>query len=79
MHNEFTDRANSRKEIEYLHPDLEDVLSETYGVILYQEQVMQIAEKIAGFNLQEADNLRVEWAKKFLKLWKSSVKIMKDL
>ena len=64
MHNEFTDRANSRKEIEYLHPDLEDVLSETYGVILYQEQVMQIAEKIAGFNLQEADNLRVAMGKK---------------
>ena len=64
MHNEFTDRANSRKEIEYLHADLEDILNETYGVILYQEQVMQIAEKIAGFNLQEADNLRVAMGKK---------------
>ena len=64
MHNEFADRANSRKEIEYLHSDLEDILNETYGVILYQEQVMQIAEKIAGFNLQEADNLRVAMGKK---------------
>ena len=64
MHNEFTDRANSRKEIEYLHADLEGILNETYGVILYQEQVMQIAEKIAGFNLQEADNLRVAMGKK---------------
>ena len=45
MHNEFADRANNRKEIEYLHNDLESILNETYGVILYQEQVMQIAEK----------------------------------
>ena len=64
MHNEFADRANNRKEIEYLHSDLESILNETYGVILYQEQVMQIAEKIAGFNLQEADNLRVAMGKK---------------
>ncbi len=64
MHNEFTDRANSRKDIEYLHPDLETILNETYGVILYQEQVMQIAEKIADFDLQEADNLRVAMGKK---------------
>ena len=64
MHNEFADRANLRKEIQYLHPDLEEVLEETYGVILYQEQVMQIAEKVAGFDLQEADNLRVAMGKK---------------
>ena len=64
MHNEFADRANNRKEIEYLHNDLESILNETYGIILYQEQVMQIAEKIAGFNLQEADNLRVAMGKK---------------
>ena len=64
MHNEFADRANLRKEIEYLHPDLEEVLEETYGVILYQEQVMQIAQKVAGFDLQEADNLRVAMGKK---------------
>ncbi|MDA9607089.1 DNA polymerase III subunit alpha [Candidatus Actinomarina] len=64
MHNEFADRANLRKEIEYLHPDLKEVLEDTYGVILYQEQVMQIAQKIAGFDLQEADNLRVAMGKK---------------
>ena len=68
MHNEFADRANNRKEIEYLHNDLESILDETYGVILYQEQVMQIAEKIAGFNLQEADNLRVAMGKKIPKV-----------
>ncbi len=64
MHNEFADRANLRKEIQYLHPDLKGVLEETYGVILYQEQVMQIAQKVAGFDLQEADNLRVAMGKK---------------
>ncbi len=64
MHIEFTDRANKRKEIQYLHVDLEEILKETYGVILYQEQVMKIAEKISGFNLQEADNLRVAMGKK---------------
>jgi len=68
MHNEFADRANSRREIEYLHNDLEPILSETYGIILYQEQVMQIAEKLAGFNLQEADNLRVAMGKKIPKV-----------
>ncbi len=68
MHNEFADRANSRRAIEYLHNDLEPILSETYGIILYQEQVMQIAEKIAGFNLQEADNLRVAMGKKIPKV-----------
>lgn len=68
MHNEFADRANSRREIEYLHNDLEPILSETYGIILYQEQVMQIAEKIAGLNLQEADNLRVAMGKKIPKV-----------
>ena len=68
MHTEFADRANGRKDIEYLHPDLENVLGETYGVILYQEQVMQVAEKIAGFNLQEADNLRVAMGKKIPKI-----------
>ena len=68
MHNEFADRANSRREIEYLHNDLEPILSETYGIILYQEQVMQIAEKISGFNLEEADNLRVAMGKKIPKV-----------
>ena len=68
MHNEFTDRATGRKDIEYLHKDLEEILSETYGVILYQEQVMQIAEKISGFELNEADELRKAMGKKIPKV-----------
>ena len=68
MHNEFTDRATGRKDIEYLHKDLEEILSETYGVILYQEQVMQIAQKISGFQLEEADELRKAMGKKIPKV-----------
>ncbi|MCX7995165.1 MAG: DNA polymerase III subunit alpha [candidate division WOR-3 bacterium] len=54
--------------ISYLHPRLEPILKETYGIILYQEQVMQIASSIAGFTLAEADNLRRAMAKKIPEL-----------
>jgi DNA polymerase-3 subunit alpha len=54
--------------ITYLHPKLEPILKETYGTILYQEQVMQIASEIAGFSLAEADNLRRAMAKKIPEL-----------
>ncbi|MCC5794387.1 MAG: DNA polymerase III subunit alpha [Chromatiales bacterium] len=50
--------------IDYLHPDLEPVLKSTYGVILYQEQVMQIAQRLAGYSLGEADLLRRAMGKK---------------
>uniref|UniRef100_A0A7C4TFB2 DNA polymerase III subunit alpha n=1 Tax=candidate division WOR-3 bacterium TaxID=2052148 RepID=A0A7C4TFB2_UNCW3 len=56
------------EKIEYLHPKLEKILKETYGVILYQEQVMQIAAEIAGFSMAEADNLRRAMAKKIYEL-----------
>jgi len=56
------------EKIEYLHEHLENVLKETYGIILYQEQVMQIASQIAGFSLAEADNLRRAMAKKIPEL-----------
>jgi len=54
----FIERKFGREKASYLHRDLEPVLSETYGIILYQEQVMQIAVNIAGYSLIEADNLR---------------------
>ncbi len=60
-------KSNPAK-ITYLHPKLENILKETYGTILYQEQVMQIASEIAGFSLAEADNLRRAMAKKNLEL-----------
>ncbi|MEO0155520.1 MAG: DNA polymerase III subunit alpha [candidate division WOR-3 bacterium] len=56
------------EKIVYLHPKLEPILRETYGTILYQEQVMQISSVIAGFSLSEADNLRRAMAKKIPEL-----------
>lgn len=56
------------EKIAYLHPKLEHILKETYGIILYQEQVMEIASEIAGFTLAEADNLRRAMAKKIPEL-----------
>ena len=58
MHNDYADRKNGRKPIEYLHPDLEEVLGDTYGLMIYQESVMRVAQKVAGYSLAEADNLR---------------------
>jgi DNA polymerase III subunit alpha len=63
---DFIDRKHGRKPIEYLHPLLEEILSETYGIIVYQEQVIQIANKIAGMTLAEADILRRAMGKKDL-------------
>ena len=56
--------AMNKSEIDYLHPDLKPVLEETYGVILYQEQVMQIAQVLAGYTLGGADLLRRAMGKK---------------
>ncbi|HMB67674.1 MAG TPA: DNA polymerase III subunit alpha, partial [bacterium] len=64
MDREFTDRKHGRKRIEVLHPLMEPILRETYGVILYQEQVMAIAADMAGFSLGEADLLRRAMGKK---------------
>ena len=60
----FVDGKFGRKPIDTLHPDLKEVLSETYGVIVYQEQVMQIAQILAGYSLGEADLLRRAMGKK---------------
>ena len=60
----FIDCKFGRREIDYLHPSLEPVLKETYGIIVYQEQVMQIAQILAGYSLGEADLLRRAMGKK---------------
>ncbi len=60
----FGDRKNGRADIAYPHPLLEDILEETYGIIVYQEQVMQAAQVIAGYSLGEADLLRRAMGKK---------------
>ena len=63
---DFIDRKHGRKPIVYDVPELEELLSETYGVILYQEQVMQISNKLAGYSLGDADILRRAMGKKKL-------------
>ncbi|MGR5875319.1 hypothetical protein ACT7DH_23625 [Bacillus pacificus] len=59
-------QSTEKRKIEYLHPDLKPILERTYGVIVYQEQIMQIASKLAGFSLGEADLLRRAVSKKIV-------------
>ncbi|WP_066311286.1 DNA polymerase III subunit alpha [Bacillus sp. FJAT-29814] len=60
----FIDRKHGREAVHYPHPDLQPILENTYGVIVYQEQIIQIASKMAGFTLGEADLLRRAVSKK---------------
>jgi DNA polymerase III subunit alpha len=60
----FVRRKHGREAITVLHPSLESILRETYGVIVYQEQVMRIAQVLAGYSLGDADNLRRAMGKK---------------
>jgi DNA polymerase-3 subunit alpha len=64
MHNDYADRKNDRKPVAYLHDDLKEVLGDTYGLMIYQESVMRVAQKVAGYSLAEADNLRKACGKK---------------
>ena len=64
MHNDYADIKNGRKEVQYFHPDAEEVLADTYGLMIYQESVMRVAQKFAGYSLAEADNLRKACGKK---------------
>ncbi len=60
----FIDRKNGREEIAYMHPTLEPILKETYGIMIYQEQVMKAAQEMAGYSLGDADLLRRAMGKK---------------
>jgi DNA polymerase-3 subunit alpha len=62
--NHFIDKKNGLESVDYFHPILEESLKSTYGEMIYQEQSMQIAQTVAGFNLQEADMLRKAIGKK---------------
>ncbi len=64
MHYDYADRKNARKPVEYFHPDAAEVLGDTYGLMIYQESVMRVAQKFAGYSLAEADNLRKAMGKK---------------
>ena len=64
MHDDYVKRKHGEAKVEYFLPQMEPILKETYGVILYQEQVMQIAAAVSGFSLAEADLLRRAMGKK---------------
>ncbi len=64
MVDDFIARKEGRADVKYPHPDLEPILEPTHGVILYQEQVMQIARRLAGYSLGDADGLRKAMGKK---------------
>jgi DNA polymerase III subunit alpha len=68
MHRDYADRKNGRQPVSYPHPDLEPILSDTYGLMIYQESMMRVAQRIAGYTLEEADNLRKACGKKDRKL-----------
>ena len=68
-------RKHGKEEIEYIHPKLQDTLKETFGVVIYQEQVMEIARVLAGYTLGEADLLRRAMGKKI----KSEMNMQRDI
>ncbi len=68
MIDDYVDRKHGRKKVEYLLPQLETALEETYGVIVYQEQVMKIAATLANYTMSEADDLRKAMGKKIKEL-----------
>lgn len=70
MHNDYADRKNGRKAVEYFHPEAEELLADTYGLMIYQESVMRVAQKFAGYSLADADNLRKACGKKIRELMK---------
>jgi len=64
MHNDYADRKNGRQPVSYFHPDAEELLADTYGLMIYQESVMRVAQKFAGYSMADADNLRKACGKK---------------
>jgi len=68
MHNDYADRKNGRQAVTFFHPDAEEILGDTYGLMIYQESVMRVAQKFAGYSLAQADNLRKACGKKIRSL-----------
>ncbi len=64
MHNDFADRKNGRQQPTYLHPELAEVLGDTQGLMIYQESLMRVAQRFAGYSMAEAGRLRKACAKK---------------
>jgi DNA polymerase-3 subunit alpha len=68
MHTDYADRKNGRKPVTYYHESVREILEPTYGVCIFQEQLMRIAQVLAGYTLEEADNLRKATGKKLRSL-----------
>ncbi len=64
MVDKYIQRKHGREPVEYLHPSMKDILADTYGIIVYQEQIMQLARTLAGYTLGDADLLRRAMGKK---------------
>src|SRR5947209_9402029 len=64
MVDDFIDRYHGKKPVEYLTPEMEEILQNTYGILVYQEQIMQLAQKLGGYSLGEADLMRRAMGKK---------------
>ncbi len=64
MHNDYADRKNDRKPVQVFHDEAADILGDTYGLMIYQESVMRVAQRFAGYSLADADNLRKACGKK---------------
>jgi len=64
MHRDYPELKNGRKPVTYLHPEMEEILGDTYGLMLYQESLMRVAQHFAGYSLEQADNLRRACGKK---------------
>lgn len=77
-HNDYADRKNGRQEVKPIHPELEEplreILAETHGLIVYQEQIMFIAQKVAGYSMGKADALRKAMGKKKLEVLEAEYK-----
>ncbi|OAN28557.1 DNA polymerase III subunit alpha [Mycolicibacterium iranicum] len=77
-HNDYADRKNNRQAIKPIHPELEEplkeILAETYGLIVYQEQIMFIAQKVASYTMGKADALRKAMGKKKLEVLEAEYK-----
>ena len=66
MHNDYADRKNHRQPVSFFHEDAKDILGKTQGLMVFQEQVMQIAQRFAGYSMVEADGLRKIIGKKLI-------------
>lgn len=64
LHETYSRRKHGQEAVSYQHPLLEEILKETYGVLIYQEQIMRVAQRLGGFSLSEADSLRKAMGKK---------------